>query len=81
MRVPLAVACGPTSLAWDSSGVQNRIHGGRHDQRILPPAASVAGSQPFERRTQIGVGWAASEVPHKRAFSDGLPPNRGLLVG
>jgi len=24
----------------------------------------------------VFVGWAASEVPHKRAFSDGLPPNR-----
>jgi len=36
----------------------------------------VTYEDPFHGLGQVLVGWAASEVPHKRAFSDGLPPNR-----
>ena len=56
--------------------------GGLVGWRGVLDATTAAAHHLIERLTAILVGWAAGEVPHLRAFSDGLPPNRaGLFPG
>ncbi len=38
--------------------------------------AATAAQHLVQRSTRIRVGWAAGEVPRRRAFSNGLPPDR-----
>jgi hypothetical protein len=44
--------------------------------RSSPDRNVLSREQTLQCFSQIDVGWAASEVPRRRAFSNGLPPNR-----
>ena len=64
------LAGGGRRQGWSPSTSSDHILRGDPDRGML------ASQQALNGFPQIHVGWAASEVPRERAFSDGLPPNR-----